>query len=498
MLNILKTVRGPIMTDTRDPGADKLLAKVVGKLRQAAEIEQQFMCMYLYAAFSIQKRYDNAQQVCPSLAQLEMTRRWANIVYSVARQEMEHLALVNNLLRSIGAAPYFARQNLVEKPLQDFHLGASPRRGGTEMLAAGQPSRCDDLIPIPHDFRFSKLDLDAVKRWTCMEAPDCATLAANDGEHFAAWCFARKSAQLATAEAIKPVQPGTIEELYGELRTLFAQLPATAFVNGAAAQVTIEQQYDIYVIPVTDHATAYQAMDLITEQGEGISASPTYPSHYRRFYDIVGEWEQNQPLPAAWDVQENATRDDIDDDYTRRVFDLFNHAYETLLIMLTGLYATKNQLPSAYPYFAPALGMEAFSPFMTMVIRSLAEVLVQLRAKDGPGGKPTRVGPGFQISDALNAELRHPYADRKDGLAGQSLKPLFADIDSITSRVEEFSRQLLALIESHPVPPVVDASLTGWVQQRMQYIHANSHRIGINLRRIYQQNVFSALQTVGY
>ena len=489
----------------QDCDSSSLVQEVVQKLRNAAEIEQQFMCMYLYGAFSIQKRYVNEQHVSPNAAQLEMTRRWANMIYSVARQEMEHLALVNNLLRSIGGAPYFARSNLVEKPFHKYHLGANPVRTGQAAVCASSTApgkssaiNCDELVPIPHDFVFSKFDLDAARRWTCMEAPECSTLVAEDGSHFAEWCFRRKGAQKAMAAAPPPVEPGTIEELYRVLKGLFARLPVSAFVNGASTQVVIEQQYDIYVFPVTDHATANQAMSLITEQGEGINASPTYESHYHRFYDIVREWEKAGPVPAAWDLKHDPVRNDIEDEYTGRVFELFNGAYETLLIMLTGLYATTNQLPTSYPYLAPALGMEAFAPFMTMVIRSLAEVLVQLRATDGRGGKPERVGPGFIVSDALNSELRSPYVDGQNGMAGQTLKPIFADIDYVITRVEVFSQRLLGLINSGTRPPVVDPALADWVMQRMQYIQVNSHRIAINLRRIYQQNVFSALQSDGY
>jgi hypothetical protein len=489
----------------QDCDSSSLVQEVVQKLRNAAEIEQQFMCMYLYGAFSIQKRYVNEQHVSPNAAQLEMTRSWANMIYSVARQEMEHLALVNNLLRSIGGAPYFARSNLVEKPFHKYHLGANPVRAGQTAVCASSTApgkssaiNCDELVPIPHDFVFSKFDLDAARRWTCMEAPECSTLVAEDGSHFAEWCFRRKGAQKAMAAAPPPVEPGTIEELYRELKGLFARLPVSAFVNGASTQVVIEQQYDIYVFPVTDHATANQAMSLITEQGEGINASPTYESHYHRFYDIVREWEKAGPVPAAWDLKHDPVRNDIEDEYTGRVFELFNGAYETLLIMLTGLYATTNQLPTSYPYLAPALGMEAFAPFMTMVIRSLAEVLVQLRATDGRGGKPERVGPGFIVSDALNSELRSPYVDGQNGMAGQTLKPIFADIDYVITRVEVFSQRLLGLINSGTRPPVVDPALADWVMQRMQYIQVNSHRIAINLRRIYQQNVFSALQSDGY
>ena len=479
-----------------------LVHQTISKLRQAAEIEQHFMCMYLYGATSIQKRYVNNQQLSPSPAQLEITRRWANVLYGVARQEMEHLALVNNLLRSIGGAPYFGCPHVSTKPLALFHLGAHPSRSEPGTVFAPSASltghQCDSLKPIPHHFELTEFDLDAARRWTCMEAPDCRALSSyDDGSHFAAWCFTKKGATGRLSDADE-IEPGTIEELYTEIEGLFRRLPAGAFVTDSEAQVAIQQQYAIYVFPVTDHASAMQAMSLITEQGEGITGFSSYPSHYRMFYDIVREWERNGPMTAAWPVAKNPDGCEIKVDYTKRMFALFNEAYETLLIMLTGLYATTKQNPDGYPYFAPALGSQVFAPYMTLVIRSLAEVLVQLRASEDDRGMPQRVGPGFMISDNINAELRNPYLDSHNGLAGSILKPMFADIDEITRRVESFSLKLRELIDSGITPPVVDAELSEWAQDRLKYIQTNSERIAVNLRRIYQQNVFSMLQTKGY
>ncbi len=479
-----------------------LVHQTISKLRQAAEIEQHFMCMYLYGASSIQKRYVNNQQLSLSPTHLEITRRWANALYGVARQEMEHLALVNNLLRSIGGAPYFGCPHVSTKPLASFHLGAHPSRSEPGIVFAPSASltghQCDSLKPIPHDFELTMFDLDAARRWTCMEAPDCRALSSyDDGSHFAAWCFTKKGATGRLSDADE-IEPGTIEELYTEIEGLFRRLPAGAFVTDSKAQVTIQQQYAIYVFPVTDHATAMQAMRLITEQGEGITGFSSYPSHYRMFYDIVREWERNDPITAAWPVAKNPDGREIQVDYTKRLFALFNEAYETLLIMLTGLYATTKQNPDGYPYFAPALGSQVFAPYMTLVIRSLAEVLVQLRASEDDRGMPQRVGPGFMISDNINAELRDPYLDSDRGLAGSTLKPMFADIDEITRRVESFSQKLRELIDSGITPPVVEPELSEWAQDRLEYIQTNSERIAANLRRIYQQNIFPMLRTVGY
>ncbi|HWU87240.1 MAG TPA: ferritin-like domain-containing protein, partial [Kofleriaceae bacterium] len=67
-------------------------------LKEAAILEHQFMAQYLYAAFSLKKDPDER---C-SDAQFEYVRRWASTIYRVARQEMEHLSIVNSILTAIG------------------------------------------------------------------------------------------------------------------------------------------------------------------------------------------------------------------------------------------------------------------------------------------------------------------------------------------------------------------------------------------------------------
>src|SRR5437762_9964801 len=71
-------------------------------LREAAELEHGIMCQYLFAAFSLKQSVAEGITV----EQLEAVGRWRNVVLEVARQEMLHLALVQNLLTAIGAAPH--------------------------------------------------------------------------------------------------------------------------------------------------------------------------------------------------------------------------------------------------------------------------------------------------------------------------------------------------------------------------------------------------------
>ena len=77
-------------------------------LCEAAELEHTIMCQYLFAAFSLK------QHVGEGLTEEELAAvtRWRRQVSHVATQEMLHLALVQNMLSAIGAAPHFARPNL--------------------------------------------------------------------------------------------------------------------------------------------------------------------------------------------------------------------------------------------------------------------------------------------------------------------------------------------------------------------------------------------------
>jgi ferritin-like protein len=81
-------------------------------LCQAAELEQGIMCQYLFAAFSLKQGEGEGEGL--SGTELDTVRRWRKQVSHVAAQEMLHLALVQNVLSAIGAAPHLSRPNLPE------------------------------------------------------------------------------------------------------------------------------------------------------------------------------------------------------------------------------------------------------------------------------------------------------------------------------------------------------------------------------------------------
>src|SRR5215831_6810968 len=90
----------PVLTvDTRE--------ELVYLLGQACEIEHGLMCEYLYAQFSLKRRTDEGL----TEGQLARVQAWEAALIGVIKQEMLHLALANNILTAIGAAPHFERPN---------------------------------------------------------------------------------------------------------------------------------------------------------------------------------------------------------------------------------------------------------------------------------------------------------------------------------------------------------------------------------------------------
>ncbi|HEY9470633.1 MAG TPA: ferritin-like domain-containing protein, partial [Propionibacteriaceae bacterium] len=77
-------------------------------LCQAAELEHAVMCEYLYAAFSLKSTAG------PGVRddQLEVVERWRRVLLDIAREEMLHWAVVQNLLTAVGSAPYVSRPHM--------------------------------------------------------------------------------------------------------------------------------------------------------------------------------------------------------------------------------------------------------------------------------------------------------------------------------------------------------------------------------------------------
>jgi Ferritin-like len=343
-------------------------------LSEAAELEHGLMCQYLYAAFSLKRQPEEGV----SWAQLELMRRWEASIMLVARQEMEHLGLVNNMLTAIGEAPYFERPNF---PLGSRHY----------------------QIDIP--FKLERLTPGALSRFIEFEMPRQPD----------------RGSQARLAATVPTVEPGrfqTIGQLYEEVLALFGQLdspelwigpPGAQFITTEVIPVPIrgvslkgKAIYDVNLVVVNGLASAEGAIAQILEEGEGIP-TPTPTSHFARFLAIAEELAAAQREDPGFDPARPVIEDPrgrITDPATRAVADLFQLAYGTLMLMLMRYFAHADETQAELA----ALQQTAFFPLMTTAIRPLGEVLTLLPAHVG---EPTpTAGASFEFTRNL---ALHPH-----------------------------------------------------------------------------------------
>lgn len=465
----------PPFTSPFPPPRDK--ATLAAYITEAAMIEHQFMCQYLYAAFSL-KKYPDA--TC-SPAQLEAVRRWASHIYMIARQEMEHLSIANSLLTAIGSPPWFGHDNF---PTQSRWYTAA---------ALLQKNRGTDA-PEPCDFPFllQAFDLSVAKRFCCMESPTLQYVPQQDQANVRDWCYQpggcgcvpELPAPLRLAhsfvggadQSANTIEPGTVQELYAAIKSGLEHLnqelgPQALFSGHQSGQSQILMEYDIYLFSICNLETALSAIRLVTQQGEGIDAPPGYDSHFQNYYDIVVEFTKMRELDPAFQPALPLPLDPQPGQYTEPVtaaaVKAFDDGYVAMLCMLAAYYG--NYSPAAYnqpPYLFQALEQTVFAPTMTMLIRSLAEVIVQLPADQS--GAPA--GPIFYLSPEALEMLRNPS------------NPVLLDINFHMENLSRVADQLKQIID-HNQPPEA-------LMPKFQYIHQNVLRMVGNLQYIFQNGIY--------
>ncbi len=283
-------------------------------------------------------------------------------------------------------------------------------------------------------------------------------------------------------------------------------------------QVEILSEYDIYIFPVTDLTSALNAIDLIVKQGEGINAQPYFDSHFVSFYEIAQEYEklgQNDnnfkpilPVPHNPDETE-----DINNKLTEHIFKLFNYSYVTLLYVLTGLYGwyQPESEETAYPHFSSALREIAFAPAMTMLIRSLGEVLVQLpighgsNEQGGSNGKDNDnqlvAAPNFYIplKDDQKLGIDYNKSDWQSDKEYTDIGFYLKRFEGIQKRLEPFANNSEKDECGNPIPKkYCGETIPEDVSKQLQYIYQNVYRLTGNLRQVYQSGVYSKFKTISW
>ena len=233
---------------------------VIHLLTEAAEIEHNLLCTYLYAAFSLKVGSEEL-----SAAEAGVVARWRKTIVDVAVEEMGHLVLVNNLLVALGGAAHFDRPNFPVPP------GYHPA-GFVIRLRAFSKETLDHFIFLERPVDAPVIDAAAFRPEATLE-------------------------RVARPDSLTPSTPDypTIGAFYGEIRTVLTGLAGTTgartFLPDTQAQIgpEISALPGLRRIATLDDALA--ALDVIVEQGEG-SSSAKEDCHFTRFKAMRDEWQR--------------------------------------------------------------------------------------------------------------------------------------------------------------------------------------------------------------
>jgi CDGSH-type Zn-finger protein/uncharacterized Fe-S cluster protein YjdI len=234
--------------------------QLLGMLAEAAEIEHNLMCCYLYAAFSLKQDADEGL----STDELAAVRRWRRTIMDVAIEEMAHLTMVANIMSSIGGTPHFWRQN--------FPVAAGYHPSGIVVkLAPFNPETLDHFI--------------------FLERPDGVDIP--DGAGF------EPPVQYERGHVAGRIMPSsqdyeTVRQLYAAIAQGLSALAErdgeiALFVGNPTQQIGPDVLNLDGIARVRCLKSALAAIDAIVLQGEG-SPDGSGESHYQRFLGVRAEY----------------------------------------------------------------------------------------------------------------------------------------------------------------------------------------------------------------
>jgi CDGSH-type Zn-finger protein/truncated hemoglobin YjbI len=397
-------------------------------LCQAAELEHAIMCQYLYAAFSLRQSTEEGL----TKAELAKVEQWRKTIANIATQEMLHLALVQNVLSAVGAAPHFARPNLPQP------AGHYP------------PGVVLTLIPFGDT---------ALKHFMFLERPEGMDLGDADGLAAAE----RSAPQMEEGEIVPRLQDfSTVGHLYRSIEEGIKHLSSKygerwLFVGPPNAQASPDHFGWPALVEVVDAASAQRAIDTILEQGEG-PRGHWRNAHFGRFVEILDEFEKLKKrnprfdpvrpvLPATVRPREgDRVTPLIEDLVTAKCTDLFNVSYEVLLQTLGRYFAHTEESSSELATLANlTVGL------MVQVIKPLGDLITTLPV--GPGHPDRTSGPSFELF--YESDYLLPHRDAAWALLEERLREAAAFCDRIRnqapvdvgSRLEPIGSSVLSLAQ---------------------------------------------------
>jgi hypothetical protein len=379
-------------------------------LCEAAELEHGIMCQYLFAAFSLKQRADEGL----TAEELEAVTRWRRTIAHVATEEMLHLALVQNVLSAIGAAPHLSRPNL-PAPAHHYPAGVN-------------------LMLVPFGER-------ALQHFMFLERPEGMALEGAKGidapVHDAV-------PLMAEGDIVPQLQDfATVGHLYRSIEQGLAHLAekfgeSNLFVGPPRAQATSTDFQWPELVAVTDLESAQRALDTILEQGEG-ARGHWETAHFGSFVQILEDYRRMLSANPAFDPVrpvmfatvrrgEHDSIPLIGDRVTSQCTDLFNVSYEILLQILERYFAHTEETDAQLATLA-----DAAVTLMGGVLRPLGDLITTLPV--GPEHPGRTAGPSFELF--YEDDYLLPHRESAWALLEERVRDASAFCDAVTKSSPE-------------------------------------------------------------
>jgi len=301
--------------------------QLIHALYEAAELEHNLMCTYLYAAFSLKSEGEGL-----SAAELDAVTRWRKAIIDVAIDEMGHLAAVWNITAALGGQPRFGRGNFPIDP---------------------------GYLPAGIVVKLAPFNEEVLQHFIYLERPVGSD--EREGRGFESLRGFQRSTGVnrLTPMGVDYDTVGVFYHKLGQgLRNLSARVGESGAFSGDRTLQIGPAEIDLNgVKPVICLKTALQAFDLIVTQGEGASAD-VVDSHFRRFSAIRDEFAklkaQNPDFNPAWPAAVNPVlrrppnpegRVWLENEDAIATVDLANSCYQLMCRLLGYSYGVKSPQP---------------------------------------------------------------------------------------------------------------------------------------------------------
>ena len=374
------------LTDAKPEPRHQIKTKqeLITALKQAAELEVAVMLQYIYAGYSVPNYVTGEEYVRRGLWSAEQLHLacgdgkevdnygMRGVLMEIAREEMIHFLLVNNILMAIGEPFYPA--------VPDF-------------------KQLNAKFPIDINFALEPLNALSLQYFMRLEMPD----------------FLSENLENEPIPTSRLHTYGSLSELYGQIRSGLENIPDLFAVDKDSVggehrlfmRDNLNKAHPDYQMQVYDLKSALFAVDVIVEHGEGSETeTETFAkSHYQKFRNLadalsIEQINQSQKgEKRTWNPSYPSLRNPslnyqdhnsnvVTVPQTRTVMEIFNESYFLMMQLMVQHFGSNPQ-----GSLRRSKLMNASIDVMTGMMRPLGELLMTL-----PSGKRGKTaGPSFEI-----------------------------------------------------------------------------------------------------